>query len=252
MLIRNLSRFKVVTFDVTDTLMKFSNPPAVQYIETAKTFGITTVNEAKLSTAFRKNFKRLAKEYPNFGYNSPINWHEWWRLLVVQTLNDASSTKLDEALVSNVACTLIDQYETPLCWTKFNKADELIASVKDAGKCVGIISNFDLRLRQLMKNMNFKNIDFVVTSYEAGVMKPNRAIFDRALCECGTFVLPNEALHIGNEIELDCKGALDAGWSGVLIRNCDKNNNKESNIQCPMYDTIDEFLDSLETKELQL
>lgn len=250
MLIRNLSRFKVVTFDVTGTLMKFSDPPAIQYIETAKTFGITTIDQDKVATAFKKNFKRLANEYPNFGYNSIINWHEWWRLLVIQTLNDASGTKLDENLVNNVACKLINQYETPLCWTKFNKADDLIQSVKEAGKFVGIISNFDARLKQLMKNMNFAHIDFVVTSYEAGAMKPNKAIFDKALYECGTFVLPNEALHIGNEIELDCKGALDAGWSGVLIRNCDKI--KESKILCPMYDTIEEFLNSLETKELQL
>lgn len=248
MLIRNLNRFKVVTFDVTDTLMKFSKPPGVQYIETAKSFEITTIDQDKVSSAFKQNFKKLSTQYPNFGYNSQINWHEWWRLLVVRTLNDSSSTTLDQNLVSNVACTLIKQYETPLCWTKFERADELIQSVKDAGKFVGIISNFDSRLSQLMKNMKFSNIDFVLTSYEAGAMKPSKVIFDKALCMCDTMILPNEALHIGNEIELDCKGAMDAGWSGVLIRNSTKNK-KESRIKCPMYDTIHEFLDALHTKK---
>lgn len=252
MLIRNLSRFKLVTFDVTDTLMTFRNPPAVQYLETAKSFNITTITQDKITTAFKKNFKKFAHQYPNFGHNSSINCYEWWRQLVIQTLNDASTSPLDQHLVNAVACTLIEQYETPQCWTKFPKADELIQKVKEAGKHVGIISNFDDRLPHLLQNMNFEGIDFVMTSYETGAMKPDKAIFDKALHKCGKNVLPSEALHLGNEIELDYKGALDAGWAGVLIRNCDKNRTKESKVVCPMYDTIDEFLTRLETEELQL
>lgn len=254
MLNHNLRRFKLVTFDVTHTLLKFSCPPPVQYLKTAKSFGITTITQDKVASSFKKNFKILASKYPNFGYNSSINCQEWWRHLVVQTLIDASTSDLDEKLLNNVAHTLIHQYETELCWEKIHKADDLIRNVKNTGKYVGIISNFDDRLKHLLQNMKFEGIDFVVTSYEMGVMKPNKEIFDKALCECPSVVLPSEALHIGNEIEYDCKGALDAGWAGVLIRNCDKEKKEEmeNKVQCPTFDTIDEFLDSLDTKELHL
>uniref|UniRef100_A0A336KJ30 CSON009387 protein n=1 Tax=Culicoides sonorensis TaxID=179676 RepID=A0A336KJ30_CULSO len=252
MLAHNLSRFKLVTFDVTNTLLKFSKAPGVQYTETANSHGITSIEPKTVSIAFRKNFKILAKEYPNFGYNSQINWHEWWRLLVIQTLNDASSSKLDQKTVNKVAYTLIEQYQTPLCWEKYHKADELLRKVKETGKCVGIISNFDSRLKTLLNNMKFNQIDFILPSYEIGVMKPNTKIFEKALKESGILISPSEALHIGNEIELDCKGALDAGWSGILIRNCERDSIKENLVKCPMYDTLEILLNDLETKELNL
>lgn len=247
MIAKNLQRFKLVTFDVTDTLMKFSKPPAIQYIETAKKFGITTLERNKAEIAFKKNFKNLAKLYPNYGYNSEIDCHEWWRQLVVNVLNDASNIKLDQNVVDKVAVTLIKQYETAECWVKFDKADELIEAIRNEGICVGVISNFDIRLKQLLENMKFPSFDFILPSYQAGALKPEKVIFDKAINECKLNLRTEEALHIGNQRELDYKGAINAGWCSVLVNNCDI----ESTEFHHSYPTLEHFLINLETNKIK-
>lgn len=251
MLTRNLSRFKLVTFDITETLLKFSKPPAIQYKETAETFGIGSIDEKKALGAFKRCFKDLSRQYPNYGYNTSIDWREWWRRLVVNILTMSSTEKIDPMTLNQIAMTLIDQYETSLCWEKYTKADELVTKMQHVGKCVGVISNFDPRLRYLLKNMNFPEFEFVLTSYEAGVLKPHKDIFDAALRLSKVGVKPEEALHIGNKYEADCKGALDAGWSGVLIKTGFDDSEKKEQADCHIYSNLEEFLYNLENKTIQ-
>jgi putative hydrolase of the HAD superfamily len=56
---------------------------------------------------------------------------------------------------------------------------------------------------------------FTVTSTDAGIPKPGRAIFDLALGRAGC--LPSEALHVGDNFYADIAGAKDAGIKPVLI-----------------------------------
>lgn len=250
MLSHNLKRFKLVTFDVTETLLKFRKPPVIQYKETAEKFGINSIDERKSFEVVKKCFKEMSKKYPNFGCNTDIDWREWWRQLVVNLLTAASSKKLNPQTLDNIALTLIDQYETMICWEKYNKADELVKKIKDAGKCVGVISNYDPRLHLLLKNMSLTDFDFVLTSYEVGVMKPDKRIFDQALTEAKMVVKPAEALHIGNKYEEDCKGAMDADWSGVLIKTGHDDSAIKEQAGCCVYSSLEEFLETLETKEI--
>lgn len=250
MLSRNLSRFKLVTFDVTETLLKFSKPPAIQYKQTAETFGVDTIDEHRAIAAFRKCFKELSKQYPNYGCGSDIDWREWWRRLVVKLLTLSSTKELDPIVLNQIALTLIEQYETSLCWEKYEKADEVVTKMRHVGKCVGVISNFDPRLRYLLNNMNFPEFNFVLTSYEAGILKPEREIFEKALNHSNQVIDPSEALHVGNKYEVDCKGAMDAGWTGVLIKTGFDDSVKKEQKGCHVFHSLDEFLHTLETKEI--
>lgn len=252
MLSRNLSRFKLVTFDITETLLKFRKPPALQYKQTAEEFGITTIDDTKLVNAFRLSFKTLSKQYPNYGYGSEITWHEWWRQLVIQVLTLSSAETLCPYTVNAVAMTLIDKFETDECWEKYAKSNEIVTKMQEAGQRVGVISNFDPRLQVLLKNMQFPSFDFVLTSYEAGVLKPHKGIFDKALLHCQDCkISPAEALHVGNKYEADCKGATDAGWKGVLIKTGEDDSARQEQGGCHVYHSLDEFLDALEKKEIK-
>ncbi|KAL4952593.1 hypothetical protein BDW69DRAFT_200680 [Aspergillus filifer] len=66
-----------------------------------------------------------------------------------------------------------------------------------------------------------KDIDFILTSYQAGVEKPDRLIWDTALrtaqqlgdqtetmAECEDW----ERIHVGDDYNKDYRGAEDAGW----------------------------------------
>lgn len=71
------------------------------------------------------------------------------------------------------------------------------------------------------------DLDFVITSYEAGEEKPNRLIFDVAERQAKLLVPPGVGseswtrVHVGDDYEKDYKGALDAGWQSILLRRGD-------------------------------
>ncbi|KAL2364842.1 hypothetical protein RJZ56_002261 [Blastomyces dermatitidis] len=71
------------------------------------------------------------------------------------------------------------------------------------------------------------DIDFIVTSYEAGEEKPHRKIFDFAkerakkCIESDGSLLPKDTdwtcIHIGDHYENDYEGAINAGWDSFLL-----------------------------------
>lgn len=51
----SLSRFRLITFDVTDTLLKFRSSPGKQYGELGALFGVLCDNN-ELATNFKSNW----------------------------------------------------------------------------------------------------------------------------------------------------------------------------------------------------
>lgn len=246
MLAKNLERFKVITFDCTNTLLFFRNPPEVQYLKTASNLGIPEENFDKnlMKANFRKTFKELHQKYPNFGKDS-ISFQTWWERLVINVfLSSSKNNEIDSELLRPVAKELIHLYQTKECWGKFNKSDELITALKDCGKTVGVISNFDPRLHHLLKDLNLTMFDFVVTSYEAGVEKPDPKIFHHAAKISGQDFDSSEALHIGNEVVKDFKGAQGANWSALLI-NSDSTNHVN-------FKNVEEFWNGITSSEVNV
>lgn len=120
--------------------------------------------------------------------------------------------------------------------------------MKKSGKIIGVISNFDPRLKDLLKDMELRSFDFIISSYEAGVEKPNPKIFQEAINETkkitNEVILPHECLHIGNELVKDYQGARNVGWKSVLI-------NSDSHV-VPQFKDIKEFYDLLKKDPIDL
>lgn len=246
---KNLARFKLITFDVTDTLLTFSRPPEIQYAMAARRHGCHNIDEAALSKCFKKHFKRMASDHPNFG-RSTYGWLWWWQTVVSEVFRE-SHEHLDEQKISKIADQLIQDYQTADCWKRLDFADEAIVILKQFRKEVGIISNFDPRLASIITALKLPAVDFIVTSYEAGEPKPNLVIFDYALSRCKENVAACEALHIGNTPKLDYLGAKHAGWSSILV-----NGNFDEDVSQPLeinpkhvFKNLREFICVLETVE---
>lgn len=74
-----------------------------------------------------------------------------------------------------------------------------------------------------------KDLNMVITSYEAGQEKPNRLIFDVAARQVNRLLgaakwtqydLDNidwTRIHVGDDFAKDYQGATDAGWHGILL-----------------------------------
>ncbi|KAH8265783.1 hypothetical protein KR038_000421, partial [Drosophila bunnanda] len=213
--VQNLKRFRLVTFDVTDTLLRLEEPMR-HYQQTAADCGVAGVDRGHLERCFRQQFSAMCREHPNFGSQSPdLNWQQWWMQLVARTFGCVDD-RLTPDQLAKIGHRLIAHFRTNACWSHIEGARELVQRVRVAGKCVGVISNFDPSLSQVLTAMGYAGkFDFVLTSYEAGVMKPDSRIFNIPLQRLS--IQAEQALHIGNKLDMDYAGALNSGWSGLLV-----------------------------------
>lgn len=69
-------KYKLITFDASNTILKLRNTPGVQYSKLAKRNDIK-VDEKQLESSFKENFKIFSKTYPNYG-KKRMGWRNWW------------------------------------------------------------------------------------------------------------------------------------------------------------------------------
>ncbi|XP_049538263.1 rhythmically expressed gene 2 protein-like [Anopheles darlingi] len=216
---KNLSRFRLITFDVTDTLLEYATPPEGYYAQVINSvlkpnIGLL-IDEQAIAHSFGSCFRVLKTQHPNFGCSTSTrriderveNWQWWWRTLVERVILDAAKRKPDEipsALLLKIADQLIEDYtcdSAGVCWKKRLGVDDFLQQLQASGRSnetpvpyspplLGIVSNFDPRLETILRRHRLlkpsgacdgEGIDFVVSSYEIGTEKPDPRIFHTAL-----------------------------------------------------------------------
>ncbi|XP_073957163.1 rhythmically expressed gene 2 protein-like, partial [Choristoneura fumiferana] len=183
------------------------------YADVAQDFGFT-VDAQQVKTLSLKSFKTIDKKHPNFGRDT-ICWEEWWRKIVKSSFTGLLPAAAD---VDGIAKRLIEDFKTTKCWCKAHGSEKLLTLLRGKGISIGVISNYDPRLYEVLSNISLgSHFDFVITSYDVGFSKPDKRIFDYAMQEFKGFVAPSECLHIGDDVEKDYEGARAAGWHSVLV-----------------------------------
>lgn len=217
---RNLSLFKLISFDATGTLVSLRHSPGTLYEQVAREdFGYTGLDIKSLDKGFKRNFKALSTEYPNYGKAHDLHWRSWWSLLVQRTFKDVAVV-IDPGHFEAIVDKLIKMFETEDCWTRTtDQAVDFVRQIKDMGLHTCVITNSDPRTEKILRNLGYPDFDFVLSAYDTGVEKPDSRIFELASNRCrGTVISPWEAMHIGNDFKLDYCAAYKCKWTGVLIR----------------------------------
>ncbi|KAJ8876388.1 hypothetical protein PR048_020833 [Dryococelus australis] len=210
--------FRLVTFDVTGTLLKFRMSPGEKYAEVAANFGLK-VEPRVLTNNFRTHFRDMCRRHPNFGHTTGLGWKKWWTSVVVETFSSSEKQKINEHVLKTIAETLIEDYKSCDCWVVTDGSVSALSRFKESGMHLGVVSNFDSRLENVLESTDLiKYFDFVLGSYAVGHEKPSARIFNSALQSIPGAVQPNQALHVGNDPVLDFQGARNAGWNAVLVR----------------------------------
>ncbi len=94
---------------------------------------------------------------------------------------------------------------------------DLARRCKAEGLRVGIISNSEGRLHELVSELRYDGVfEIVVDSGKLGIEKPDRRIFDHALHQFG--VLAHQTIHIGDSWVADVEGATRAGMKAAWFR----------------------------------
>ncbi|XP_071446099.1 rhythmically expressed gene 2 protein-like [Hetaerina americana] len=223
-------QLRLVTFDITGTLLNFRRSPGEQYSDVAMQMGVHA-EPSELADGFMRQWRILCKQHPNFGAATGLPWHSWWSTLVRQTFLSAPSLRINdiqglgqsaETRLASVADRLIEAYSTDECWSVAEGAVGTLTSLQREGLLLGVISNFDSRLDRLLASVGLRDFfAFAMASYELGVAKPDARIFQEALRKAGGVLRgtlgPHEACHVGDTPSSDYVGAKGAGWHAVLV-----------------------------------
>jgi putative hydrolase of the HAD superfamily len=96
-------------------------------------------------------------------------------------------------------------------------APTVLAALRDRGVALVVVSNWDVSLSAVLADVGLAGaLDGVLTSAALGTPKPAAAIFEAALALAG--VKPAQAVHVGDSVVHDVRGALAAGVAPVLLR----------------------------------
>lgn len=143
----------------------------------------------------------------------------WWRQIVRQTFERISlapqSRAIDADALDQLFERLYEVFRTAEGWMLEEGAEELLAQLKSSGKSLGVISNFDSRLPDVLEDLGILSFfSTIVMSSRAPAAKPDPAIFDFALRQSGA--RKDCACHIGDDPEDDFSGAQKAGLHALL------------------------------------
>jgi putative hydrolase of the HAD superfamily len=92
----------------------------------------------------------------------------------------------------------------------------VLEALRARGAGLAVVSNWDVSLHDVLERTGLRDlVDAVVISAELGAAKPDPAIFHVALQALG--VQAGDALHVGDSLEQDVRGAMAAGVAAVLV-----------------------------------
>lgn len=131
----NLSRLRLVTFDVTDTLLKFRNAPGMQYGEIGAMYGVLADGNV-LATNFKAHRSKMNKEHPNFGLKTNLGWENWWKTVVRGTFRDTLYAISDDKLEA-ITNHLLEMYKTSACWQTCFGAFNLLSYLRGRNATLG-------------------------------------------------------------------------------------------------------------------
>jgi putative hydrolase of the HAD superfamily len=208
------SEIKVIFFDAAETLFKTRGSVGHIYLEIAKKYGSTSTKGA-IDKAFFDVFKK--EPPPQFPENGVLNGRlaiekSWWYSVVKQVFTRVGMFPGFDDYFQEVYAVFKGSHG----WELFPETVEVLTQLKKNGYQTGMITNFDSRVYDVNRALGIEPlIDSITLSSEAGAPKPNSKIFAKAI-EAHR-IHPEEAIHVGDSLTDDVRGAQKAGMRAVLI-----------------------------------
>ncbi len=199
----SLEGVRAITFDVGGTLITPWPSVGHIYAEIAVRNGHDAISPELLNERFAAAWRQLR----NFQHTRA----EWAQLV------DASFGGVIEPPPSRTFFPkLYERFTEPGAWHIFPDVIPTLERLKLRGFRLGVISNWDERLRPLLRAFDLgRYFSTIVVSCEVGSPKPLPRIFEHAASELGC--PPSTILHIGDSQEMDVQGAKRAGFKALLL-----------------------------------
>lgn len=204
---------RAVFFDAGQTLLEADPPVEEVYRRAFATHGVEADLEAvhhAVHATWREVDARRARGEERWG--GPDGETGFWRRFVEEVFGRSGGTGLPEPLLAG----LIAHFREDRHWKVYPETRDVLSALRDAGMTLLVVSNWDSTLPRLLERLELSPFfDGVVVSAVVGSSKPSRAIFDEAVRLAG--VPHAEALHVGDSLVDDYRGAQAAGLQAVLL-----------------------------------
>ena len=200
---RGLDRIAAVSFDVGGTLIAPWPSVGHVYAAVAAAHGYGGLPPETLDRQFAAAWQRRGA----FDYS-----HAAWQWIVQETFTGLLDRQAAAALLE----PLYHKFEQADAWRIYDDVRPTLEALRSRGFRLAVISNWDERLRPLLRNLGLAQFfDVITVSIEAGVAKPAPGIFQRCIQALG---LPAAAvLHVGDDATDDLHGARQAGLQALRI-----------------------------------
>ena len=206
---------KAVFFDWFNTLADFEPPRQELYHQAFQQFGIELSPKDVIRgilIADRYYFEENAKSPVR--KRSPQEQMEVYLHYPKAILTEAG-VKAPKELPLKILMIVKEQFKGST-FVLFDDVLSTLETLKQQKLILGLLTNATKETISLHRHLGLEPyLDFVVTSDEVGADKPKPPIFLEALDRAG--VSAAEAIHVGDQYELDVVGARGAGISPILI-----------------------------------
>lgn len=205
---------KAVLFDAGNTLLEADPPVQIRYSDTAAKHGVTAPADeikSRFGPLWQSAFAARQRLLFQTGEAGAV---EYWREFVGQVFTPWREQFRDfDAFFSD----LYEQFVSPDTWRVYDDVFDTLDAIVDMGFQLGLISNWDRRLHQILQATGLAPyFPVCLVSADEGIEKPAPEIFQRALAQLE--VPPAAAVYVGDSITDDVDGARNAGLWPVHIK----------------------------------
>jgi putative hydrolase of the HAD superfamily len=210
-----MRKYEAIFFDAANTLLYPYPSVGEVYAQVARRYGVETTGEA-VQGAFRRawsSVETLAQREPvRYGVGEPDGRRFWHTLVHATFAQIALPERFDDFFDE-----LYWLFGQPTVWRLFPECLEVLQALRHQAYIVGVISNWDIRLLDLLQGFGLMTyVQHVSISAIVGWEKPHPAIFQHAV---EAVAVPAErAVHIGDNLQADAYGAHQAGLQPLWLQ----------------------------------
>jgi putative hydrolase of the HAD superfamily len=207
-----MRKYNHIFFDLDHTLWDFDTNAKIALTTIYAEFELNkTVSEdfEAFYAHYLHHNKILWERYQNGFINAEeLKWRRMWRTLLEFKIGN-------EVLAKQLSSRFLEVL--PVQKTMFPYADEILKYLAERKYVLHLITNgFE---KTQWSKLQHSKIDHyfthVITSEASNSMKPEKEIFDHAIKMANTN--NNESIMIGDNLEADIKGAMNAGMDTIFV-----------------------------------